>query len=129
MESTDLYYKRRGMGLTQEEMADLLGVNRRTLRRWEQGDYPINEGAAKDVDELYRAFCDRVEATVSTVLDNLEVGAPPEVVEISTFRAPESHALAHPGESWAQHKALVAAVGVALMGAGIPVNFVTVITD
>lgn len=48
---------RRGLGLTQEELADMLGVARRTIARWEDGTTPIKPGVWLDlraVEDLHR---------------------------------------------------------------------------
>lgn len=132
MGPADFYYKRRGMGMTAEEMADLLDVNLRTVRRWETGDFPINDGVAAEVNEMYETFCGLVASTVDgylELLENLEVEDSPQVVELSTYRGVESHAKAHPGESFTVHKALVTAVGIELAGMGYAVEFRNVVAE
>ncbi|MDO5049357.1 MAG: helix-turn-helix transcriptional regulator [Actinomycetaceae bacterium] len=125
------------MGLTQEELAVQLGVNERTVRRWEKNDFTIPEGVTQDLNELYTSFGERVLSSVDLLLEQFESvhdgagqsrddpdGRP--VVEIATFKTPESHELAHPGESWTQHKALVSAIGMVLAGEGFSVRFTSV---
>lgn len=134
MDGTEFYYKRRGMGFTQEELADQLGVAERTVRRWEKNEFEIPDGAAADLDRLHAGFGERVLTTVEMLLEQVEglddmYDLPPEdrpVVEIASFNTPESHALAHPDESWAYHKALIAAVGMVLAGEGFRTTFTTV---
>ncbi len=131
MDGTDLYYKRRGLGLTQEELADMIGVAARTLRRWEKNEFAIPDGAAQDINILHASFGDQVLSTVDALIeqvDNLEKDADEDakinrVVEIASFNTPESHELAHPGESWELHQALIAAVGMVLAGEGYKVVF------
>jgi transcriptional regulator with XRE-family HTH domain len=41
IKGTDLRTRRRGLGLTQEDLAEVLDVTGRTVQRWEAGDVPI----------------------------------------------------------------------------------------
>ena len=133
MDGTDFYYKRRGRGLTQEELAGLLGVAERTVRRWEKNEMPIPDGAAGDLDDLHAAFGERVLSSVDSLIDQMEqieadakADEVERVVEIASFKTPQSHELAHPGESWEYHKALISTIGTILAGEGYRVRFNTV---
>ncbi len=44
-------------GKTQAEMAELLGVSVRTYIRWEQGDYPMPQPAAKLLAMIEEGQC------------------------------------------------------------------------
>ncbi len=133
MDGTDFYYKRRGLGLTQEELAGLLDVAERTVRRWEKNEMPIPDGAAADLDDLHAGFGERALATVDSLISqiaDLETDTATDeidpVVEIASFKTPQSHELAHPGESWEYHKALISTIGAILAGEGYKVRFKTV---
>lgn len=136
MDGTDFYYKRRGLGLTQEEIAGLLDVAERTVRRWEKNEMPIPDGAAADLDDLHAAFGERVLSSVDSLIDQMEqiesdaaADEVDRVVEIASFNTPQSHELAHPGESWEYHKALISTIGTILAGEGYQVRFNTVAED
>lgn len=133
MDGTDFYYKRRGLGLTQEELAGLLDVAERTVRRWEKNEMPIPDGAAADLNDLHAAFGERVLSNVDSLIEQWEqmeangsTDTVDRVVEIASFKTPQSHELAHPGESWEYHKALISTIGTILAGEGYRVRFNTV---
>ena len=133
MDGTDFYYKRRGLGLTQDELAGLLDVAERTVRRWEKNEMPIPDGAAADLNDLHAAFGERVLSSVDSLIDQMEqieadanADEVERVVEIASFKTPQSHELAHPGESWEYHKALISTIGTILAGEGYRVRFNTV---
>lgn len=133
MDGTDFYYKRRGLGVSQEELAGLLDVAERTVRRWEKNEMPIPDGAAADLNDLHAAFGERVLSSVDSLIDQMEqieadakADEVDRVVEIASFKTPQSHELAHPGESWEYHKALISTIGTILAGEGYRVRFNTV---
>jgi predicted transcriptional regulator len=45
---------RESYGMTQIEMAEWVGVNRQAIRRWENGEFPVTEVAAKRLVDLVR---------------------------------------------------------------------------
>ena len=54
-----LYLLRKGMGLTQEQLAKQLEVSRRTLNIWERGySLPRDEKIYLKLDEMLKGLCD-----------------------------------------------------------------------
>lgn len=136
MDPTDFYYKRRALGLTHEELAQLLTVAPRTVRRWEQGELPIPTGVEEELNHHLATFANRVKTTVDATLAQLqtikaETGSdnPPQVIELTTFKDAQSHGLAHPGEPWFYHKSLIATIGTALAAHGLRIQFVEATQD
>ncbi|OCA94903.1 hypothetical protein ACU21_04195 [Actinobaculum suis] len=57
---------RQTMGLRQEKLAGMLGVNQSSLNRWEHGKYAIPSGIVRELEVIYRDFlADIVSWTVA----------------------------------------------------------------
>lgn len=73
MNPADFAIVRRMIGLTLQELADRLGVQLRTVQRWENGSSPINEGVQSEMqglrDEHFRLTADlTMEASAGSVV-------------------------------------------------------------
>ncbi len=55
--------KRRGLGLSQERLAALLGVDKGTLRRWERGEWTPTPPSRRIIDDFLAAPLDTFFAT------------------------------------------------------------------
>jgi transcriptional regulator with XRE-family HTH domain len=73
MTPAELLVKREWLGLTGEALCQIIGVQERTIRRWEAGQSPIPHGAAADIERLEAATDLLVEQYVNRHLDTDEV--------------------------------------------------------
>lgn len=85
---------RTAYGITAAEMADVLGVSERTVRRWESGETP----ATGQVAERLRALDSRVDQIADHIaarwraagcweVDLADVDGPPGLVRVAAWRA------------------------------------------
>jgi DNA-binding XRE family transcriptional regulator len=56
MEGCELKAKRECLGLTQTELADILGVKMNTVYRWENGILPVPKSIALAIETVERNF-------------------------------------------------------------------------
>ena len=82
MSDAELRMVRHTLGLTGGDLAALLGVTDRTVRRWEAGTVPIPEGVRRDVEHLEGVASGHVTAvidaltTVGTSAGEVSLGIP-----------------------------------------------------
>lgn len=106
MTPAELRVVREFLGLTGEALAHLLGVQDRTVRRWEAGTVPIPDGVRIQVEQLEAVAGETVSQHIDTLMDLPD----PTVL---TFRSDAEYHQHHPGEadypaSW--HRAIVARI-------------------
>lgn len=116
------------LGLTAEAAAKLLGVQPRTIRRWQSGEWPVPDDAAADL----LALDSRLEVAVSGALQQVGAataamgGAPAEVVMVRYLSA-DDLARYRPDMAdlpLATHAALLDRLRVALARRGVAVRLV-----
>lgn len=56
MTADDLKALRRKLGLSQEALAEALGVNRHSVKRWEMGIHPISERTERALNMLRKTL-------------------------------------------------------------------------
>lgn len=115
MTSAELRVVREWLGFTGEALALLLGVQDRTVRRWEAGTTPIPDGARLDVEQLEHEADDLVGAIGADLLDVVEVA-------VFTYRTDAEYWTHHPERrpypaSW--HRAVIARVAQDVPGLSI----------
>lgn len=67
MSDAELRMVRHTLGLTGGDLAALLGVTDRTVRRWEVGTVPIPEGVRRDVEHLEGVASGHVTAVIDAL--------------------------------------------------------------
>lgn len=111
MTAAELKVVREFLGLSGDWLAGHLGVASRTVRRWEEGRYPIPDGVRLEVKDLERRTGEFVAGVVGELMDLPEPG-------VVTYRTDESYHAAHPEipfpASW--HRAVVARVAQEVPG-------------
>jgi transcriptional regulator with XRE-family HTH domain len=106
MTPAELRVIREWLGLTGEALGQLVGVQDRTIRRWESGQDRIPDGARLDIEHLESLATEAVEALTSQLRDAAEIST-------LTYRTNEDFwahrpALAQYPASW--HRAIIARV-------------------
>ena len=71
MISANIVYLRKKAGLSQEALADRIGVSRQTVAKWESGESAPDVNRCDDLAELFEVTLDAL------VHENLEQGKPP----------------------------------------------------
>lgn len=99
------------LGLTGDWLAGHLGVEPRTVRRWEQGKYPIPDGVRLAIETLEQDTAQFVTAVIDHLMDLPEPG-------VVTYRTDAEYHAAHPEipfpASW--HRAVIARVAQEVPG-------------
>ena len=73
MNINDIRSLRKGAGMTQEKLADKLGVAVNTVSRWERGDYAPNPKYIKQMAEMFGvAGVDIYVASYATKVDKAQ---------------------------------------------------------
>jgi len=111
MTPAELRVVREWLGLTGEWLAEGLGVQDRTVRRWEAGTSPIPDGVRIQIEELEALTAQQVEASVAQLMDMPEP-------TVATYRSDEDFRSAAPGVRWpaSWHRAVVARVAQEVPG-------------
>lgn len=73
MTAAELRVVREHLGLTGEALGLLIGVQDRTIRRWEAGQDPIPERARLDIEAVESATAETIGALVQELTDDDEV--------------------------------------------------------
>lgn len=60
---------REWLGLTGDALAAWLGVNPRSVRRWEQGEQPIPDGVRLNIEQLEAHTAEQVGVAVAQLMD------------------------------------------------------------
>lgn len=93
------------LGLSGDWLAGHLGVAPRTVRRWEEGKYPIPDGVRLEIEDLERRTGEFVTGVINKIMDLPDPG-------LITYRMDAEYHAANPGvpfpASW--HRAVVARV-------------------
>lgn len=113
---------RRSLGLSTREVADLCGVQERTVNRWQAGDVPIPADAIGALLGLEEAMDDAVERTVEMATDAIDSG-PVHLFRYRTQAALDRspHAAGMPAGA---HAMLIAWTADALAAEGIDAQIV-----
>ena len=69
MTGAELRVVRGGLGLSGPQLAAILDVDDRTVRRWELGETPIPDGVRRDVAQLQAATDAEVDEVVTRMID------------------------------------------------------------
>ncbi|MGI5507405.1 helix-turn-helix domain-containing protein [Lentzea sp. CA-135723] len=95
------------LGLTGDWLAGHLGVAPRTVRRWEQGGYPIPDGVRLEIEDLEHRTAEFVHLIAQKLLDMPEPG-------LAVYRTDADYHAATPDirfpASW--HRAVVARIAL-----------------
>ncbi len=115
---------REALGLSQDEFADLTGVNVRTARRWQTPAYPW--AIPDDVSELVWGLMEWVTETVDTAVEGVEAmieqqGHEPEVIDLTRYIDADSAKRAGITVPHSVHTAAVAQIARELHAAGLEV--------
>ncbi|WP_278314982.1 helix-turn-helix domain-containing protein [Lolliginicoccus levis] len=105
---------RERLGLPVEWLAERLGVNARTLERWEHERNPIPDGVAREVEALDRQATSIITATVSGLREDDE-----PIIE--TYRTNDGYRAHEPGTDWpaSWHRALAGRIAERVPGVAI----------
>lgn len=124
MSKADLRALREMVGLSQQQLADLVHVSRETVKRWENESYDWD--APADVWTLLYNLRDRQRQAVDAALDmadGMPNDAPTETV-ISYYRSQAQYDACHPdGGLYTIANATARAIGMALELDDLPVRY------
>lgn len=121
------------LGLTAEAAARLLGVQPRTIRRWQAGEWPVPDDAAA----VLLALDARIEAAVSGAMQQVAdveaaAGHPPEDVVMVRYLSADDLARYRPDMAelpLSTHAALLDRLRVALSRRGVAVRLVYMVPE
>ena len=121
---------REAMGLSQQHAADVSGVNRRTVERWERGEIALYDDRLAVLEELWWQFQDaidnNIEAALSLALDPDAAGVAIVLLIYANDRDYiDSHGHSGAFPTAKMHRVMVAHVMDALTDAGCSVELVT----
>ena len=68
MTGAEMRVVREGLGLSGPQLALVMGVNDRTVRRWELGETPIPESVRVEIEGYERSTAEQVAAVVADVM-------------------------------------------------------------
>ena len=82
-----LYQLRKGAGLSQKELADLLGVAQASINYWEKGQRIPSIEAAKSISTFFNISLDKLTSDMaSDIVDSaINEVAPPEIERLGLF--------------------------------------------
>lgn len=115
MTPAELHVVREYLGLDMDDLASILQVNERTVRRWQAGVVPIPEGARQDIEDLEA----RTATFVGQIIDTLHDTPDPTESAILVYRTDDDYWTHHPEQrpypaSW--HRAVIARVAQEVPG-------------
>lgn len=76
MSGTELAATRHLLGLSQQDLADLLKVNRYTVRDWERGKHEPRAGVLHELELLRREHTEAVDVLAHAAADGEIIGLP-----------------------------------------------------
>lgn len=96
---------RESLGLTSSNLGNILNVDPRTIRAWEEEKYPIPTGIIHELHKIQIETDDQVDY----YLDQFEHGPTPVLI---TYRTDPEYHQYHPGSKWSAswHRAVAARV-------------------
>ncbi len=105
MTAAEFRVVREYLGLTTRWLADRLGVQERTVQRWEAGASPIPDGVRLAIEQLEADTAQYVDQAVQALLDLPDPG-------LLTYRSDADYHQHHPEQPWpaSWHRATVARV-------------------
>lgn len=62
MDGATINLYRGAMGLTVTDLADRLGVDRRTIQRWENNSWPIPPDSQALIEDMWQNWLDRIDS-------------------------------------------------------------------
>ena len=74
MDGATINLYRGAMGLTVTDLADRLGVDRRTIQRWENNSWPIPPDSQALIDDMWQNWLDRIDSLLGEI-DELPPGS------------------------------------------------------
>ena len=86
IQAVDIYAIRKKLGLSQEELAEMLGVSRNTISRWERGEFNPTADKLAALEQLITQLEGPVAPEEVPVLKEEEV--PPQIVPTKAERLP-----------------------------------------
>ncbi len=105
MSDAEFKIAREFLGLSGDWLAEHLNVTPRTVRRWEQGKYPIPDGVRLEIEDLEQRTGEFIGGCIEQLTDLPDPA-------ILTFRTDAEYHAAHPGipfpASW--HRAVCARI-------------------
>lgn len=110
---------REQLGVEQEWLANQLGVNIRSVKRWEKTHQPPPEAY-----ELLAGILEQWIGLADKTIDEIDAEpTPPEQVDLTRYLNEESYLRAHPesSESWSMHTAKIRYFYTRLIEAGYDV--------
>ena len=120
MNGPELRLARALLGMSIDRTAQLLEVNRRTVRRWEHSEATIPGYASEFMAGRLDMRDLRLSAVLEFIAELRTSGRTPESIELTLYTSEESQARGEPGMSLTEHTAAVAAVYDILRTEGIP---------
>lgn len=114
MTPADLKIRREALALSQQWVAERLGVQDRAVRRWEAGERAIPDDVEDLLDEIEQHTQFIVDSTVDAIEDLIDaMREAPLGVDVAAYESDESLWAVHPefaprGASW--HRAMLARV-------------------
>lgn len=76
MTGAEIAATRHLLGLTMQEMADMLGVSKESIKKWEAGKYAARPGACADITQLRAEHDAEVARLMVGVEDGIPIGLP-----------------------------------------------------
>lgn len=108
---------RAALGLSQAALSEKLGVNRRTIRRWEDpaSGYTAPEGVSEWMEQQWGLYADRVADAMDAAEEMEEQGEPATLIAYTD----ELECMTRTGLSLEEHTALLGHISMALTCADI----------
>lgn len=116
MNPAELKVIREFLGLSGEHLGKLLDVSARTIRHWEDGKYPIPDGARLEIEALEVETAEIVTAAVERLRDMRDPA-------LLVYRNDQEYLAANPGSKWSASWYRAVAARIAQEVPGLPMAY------
>lgn len=120
----DLKARREMLGMSQQLFASILGVDVRSVKRWESPDAVEYKEAPSEAWDVIEGFAQQQAWVIETALDNADASGADEV-SLTYWRSEAEYEAAHPGEGkfWQMANANSRLIAFLLEDDGYDVDF------